>query len=197
MKGTNKKVIIINPQTRYWSPVERTLKLFLTFSTFFWFNRTSKIGAVEGVSTFLKPAFKPHFWWLKVTVSYQNLKFVFSKSNDILIITPTLIYKVSLSYLSLSRFIINLVEFLPNFHTLLRKHSGHKTLITSRLGLRLGGQTWNLRWNLGHTTDTFQHLPPNSHFLDIINEKRQSDGMINKKMLVNRRDGNQYRDTDR
>jgi hypothetical protein len=61
----------------YWSPVERTLKLFLTFfvqekiqtqksgrpfvpvpflvflrgrfSKFFWFNRTSKIGAVEGV----------------------------------------------------------------------------------------------------------------------------------------------------
>ena len=75
--GTNKKVIIVHPQTRYWSPVERTLKLFLTFflkekiqtrktvrpfvpvpfrvflrgrfSKFFWFNRTSKIGAVEGV----------------------------------------------------------------------------------------------------------------------------------------------------
>jgi len=29
--GTNKKVIIVHPQTRYWSPVERTLKLFLTF----------------------------------------------------------------------------------------------------------------------------------------------------------------------
>ena len=76
--GTNKKVIIVQPQTRYWSPVERTLKLFLTFfpkekiqtqktgrsfvpvpfsvflrgrfSNFFWFNRTSKIGAVKGVS---------------------------------------------------------------------------------------------------------------------------------------------------
>jgi len=75
--GTNKKVIIVHPQTRYWSPVERTLKLFLTFflkekiqtqetgrpfvpvpffvflrgrfCKFFWFNRTSKIGAVEGV----------------------------------------------------------------------------------------------------------------------------------------------------
>jgi hypothetical protein len=70
--GTNKKVIIVHPQTRYWSPVERTLKLFLTFflkekiqtqetgrpfvpvpfrvflrgrfCKFFWFNRTSKIG---------------------------------------------------------------------------------------------------------------------------------------------------------
>jgi hypothetical protein len=69
--------------------VERTLKLFLTFflkekiqtqetgrpfvqvpfrvflrgkfSTFFWFNRTSKIGAVEGVSTFLRSTLKPHF----------------------------------------------------------------------------------------------------------------------------------------
>jgi hypothetical protein len=76
--GTNKKVIIVHPQTRYWSPVERTLKLFLTFFPkekiqtqetgrpfvpvpfrvflrgrffkFFWFNRTSKIGVVEGVS---------------------------------------------------------------------------------------------------------------------------------------------------
>ena len=75
--GTNKKVIIVHPQTRYWSPVERTLKLFLyfflqekiqtqetgrtfvpvpffvflrgRFCKFFWFNRTSKIGAVEGV----------------------------------------------------------------------------------------------------------------------------------------------------
>jgi hypothetical protein len=75
--GTNKKVIIVHPQTRYWSPVERTLKLFLTFflkekiqtqetgrpfvpvpffvflrgrfCKFFSFNRTSKISAVEGV----------------------------------------------------------------------------------------------------------------------------------------------------
>jgi hypothetical protein len=75
--GTNKKVIIVHPHTRYWSPVERTLKLFLNFflqekiqtqetgrpfvpvpffvflrgrfCKFFWFNRTSKIGAVEGV----------------------------------------------------------------------------------------------------------------------------------------------------
>ena len=29
--GTNKKVIIVHPQTRYYSPVERTLKLFLNF----------------------------------------------------------------------------------------------------------------------------------------------------------------------
>jgi hypothetical protein len=29
--GTNKKVIIVHPQTRYWSPVERTLKLFFNF----------------------------------------------------------------------------------------------------------------------------------------------------------------------
>ncbi len=28
---TNKKVIIVHPQTRYWSPVETTLELFLTF----------------------------------------------------------------------------------------------------------------------------------------------------------------------
>jgi hypothetical protein len=76
--GTNKKVIIVHPQTRYWSPGERTLKLFLNFflqekiqtqetgrpfvpvpffvflrgrfCIFFWFNRTSKIGAVEGVT---------------------------------------------------------------------------------------------------------------------------------------------------
>ncbi len=72
------KVIIVHPQTRYWSPVDRTLKLFLTFflkekiqtqetgrpfvpvpfrvflrgrfSNFFWSNRNSKIGVVEGVS---------------------------------------------------------------------------------------------------------------------------------------------------
>jgi hypothetical protein len=93
--GTNKKVIIVHPQTRYWSPVERTLKLFLNFflqekfqtqetgrpfvpvpffvflrgrfCKFFWFNRTSKIGAVEDVSLslfrhpFLHTLFNSHF----------------------------------------------------------------------------------------------------------------------------------------
>ncbi len=71
----------LHPQTRYWSPVERTLNLFLNFflrekiqtqetgrtfvpvpffvflrgrfCKFFWFNRTSKIGAVEGVRKLL------------------------------------------------------------------------------------------------------------------------------------------------
>jgi hypothetical protein len=84
--GTNKKVIIVHPQTRYWSPVERTLKLFLTFflkekiqtqetgrpfvpvpfrvflrgrfCKFFWFNPTSKIGAVEGVTPHADTIFK-------------------------------------------------------------------------------------------------------------------------------------------
>ena len=74
--GTNKKVIIVHPQTRYWSPVERTLKLFLTFfpEEKIQTQETGRPFVPVPFRVFLRGRFYKQIFFFTPVVYYESIK---------------------------------------------------------------------------------------------------------------------------